>query len=579
MALASAWLVNAQNSVDGDSYHPHAAFAFVRTGERTPTLRNDTQRLTALGANQMYTLGQNFRTRYISGDKPNTLGVQHIAGMSADILNNDQVWVQTRKAPYLVSSAQAFMQGLYPPHGIANGTGHVTDILTDGTSIDYPLNGYQYANIQVASPADPDSRYISGDLDCPAAQKAALMYFTTDEFEQTRTANKELYQSLKLDWFEGHMNAFNLDYINALEIADYMSYQYTHNSTVHDMFVNDTQYTGVYDKLRYLADEEAWHLYGNTSSSDTDADNQAIGGKTLAASILSSFSLRIANPKNILEIAPPAYPLMFYFGEQDAMMSLISLMMLDSKSPHFKSIPPYASAMVFELFSRGSSAAFPSDASDLWVRFSFHNGTDSTAEQLTQYPMFNNGPSTADVPWPEFENMFGKIAMKSIAEWCNSCSSPSIFCSGVEGGDTMNVASGMQEKGKKKDGISAVVGGAIGAIVALVVAGLFFALTMLLGGIRFRRVQRIESTNKTSPFGGFKGSAKLASDPDLSLSGNGALPAKGAVEASKGHERVGSWELAQKQSGKDANDASPRSSFDAIDAVATGRPVQAHEGV
>jgi len=207
---SSAWLVGAQNSVDSGLYHPHAAFAFVRTGERTPILRNNTQRLTALGANQMYTLGQNFRARYIAGEKASALGIQRISGLSTDILNNDQVQVQTLDKAYLVSSAQAFMQGLYPPHGIANGTGDVTGILADGTSVDYPLNGYQYADIQAASPADPDSIYISGDANCPTAQQAALRYFTTNEFEQTRTANKELYQSLKLDWFEGNMKPFNL---------------------------------------------------------------------------------------------------------------------------------------------------------------------------------------------------------------------------------------------------------------------------------------------------------------------------------------------------------------------------------
>ncbi|EFQ86174.1 hypothetical protein P3342_003260 [Pyrenophora teres f. teres] len=577
-AVASAWLVGAQSSVDSDSYHPHAAFAFVRTGERTPILRNNTQRLTALGANQMYTLGQNFRTRYIAGDKPNALGAQHITGLSTDILNNEHVWVQTRDVPYLVSSAQAFMQGLYPPHGIANGTGDVTGILADGTSVDYPLNGYQYANIRAASPEDPDSIYISGDENCPMAQQAALTYFTTDEFEQTSTANKELYKSLKLDWFEGNMKPFNLEYINALEIADYISYQYAHNSSIHDTLANDTEYTGAYDKIRYLADEEAWHLYGNTSSSSTDAGNQAMGGKTLAASILNTFSLRIANPNNVLDDAPPSYPLTFYFGEQDAMMSLMSLMNLDSKSPYFKSIPPYASAMVFELFSRGSSAAFPNDTSDLWVRFSFHNGTDDDTQQLIQYPMFNNGPSTANMPWSEFENMMGSVAMKSISDWCTSCSSPSIFCSGVQGTDITVIVPLAQKKGEKGS-VSPVVGGVIGAIVALVVAGLLFALAMLFGGIRLHRVQRTDDTNKRASLGGFKGSAKLASDPDLGLAGNGAPPAKGVVGAKKGHERVGSWELSQKEFGKDVGDDSPRSSFGGIDAVAAGRPAQAHERV
>ena len=45
------------------SYHPHAAVAFVRTGERLPLIQPGPSTLTATGANQMYTLGQNFRTK------------------------------------------------------------------------------------------------------------------------------------------------------------------------------------------------------------------------------------------------------------------------------------------------------------------------------------------------------------------------------------------------------------------------------------------------------------------------------------------------------------------------------------
>jgi chromosome condensin MukBEF MukE localization factor len=69
-------------------------------------------------------------------------------------------------------------------------------------------------------------------------------------------------------------------------IYDYLQYQYAHNSNIHRALANDSTFTGAYDKVRTLADEQAWYLYGNTSSSSTDADNQAITGKTLAASIL-----------------------------------------------------------------------------------------------------------------------------------------------------------------------------------------------------------------------------------------------------------------------------------------------------
>ena len=112
----SAWLVGAQVSTDSDVFHPHAAFAFICTGERTPLDKPGTSVLTALGANQLYALGQNFRSRYISGNSPGALGVEHIANLSQNTLNNDQILVKTLDIPYLISSAQAFMQGLYPPY-------------------------------------------------------------------------------------------------------------------------------------------------------------------------------------------------------------------------------------------------------------------------------------------------------------------------------------------------------------------------------------------------------------------------------------------------------------------------------
>jgi hypothetical protein len=203
--VTSTWLLGAHAATASNVEHVHAAFAFVRAGERTPFLRNDTQKLTAVGADQMYTLGQNFRTRYIAGDKPKGLGTERIANISTDILNNDQIQIQTLDTPYLVSSAQAFMQGLYPPHG-SNGTGDATGVLADGTTVDYPLSGYQYASIQAASQDDPKSRLVSGAQNCPMAQVDGLKYLNTDQFQETMGWSEEMYKSLDVDWFEGHLD-------------------------------------------------------------------------------------------------------------------------------------------------------------------------------------------------------------------------------------------------------------------------------------------------------------------------------------------------------------------------------------
>lgn len=211
IALASAWLVGSQET-DTDAYHPHASFSFIRTGERTPTIEYNIPVLTALGAQQMFQLGQAYRTRYITGNANIGLGVQHIAGMSQNLVNNDQILVQTLNQPHLVSTAQAFMQGLYPPRntinslGSSNGTGASTGgLLANGTAIDFPLGGYQYANIRSSGPLDAESIYISGMRNCPIGQRDAGLYFRTDQYRQTRQANAELYQRLDPGWFGGNL--------------------------------------------------------------------------------------------------------------------------------------------------------------------------------------------------------------------------------------------------------------------------------------------------------------------------------------------------------------------------------------
>ncbi|CAO2650775.1 Nn.00g020670.m01.CDS01 [Neocucurbitaria sp. VM-36] len=580
--MASAWLASAQEQ-DNNAYHPHAAFAFIRTGERTPIIRPGNPVLTALGATQMLTLGQNFRTRYITGDSPNGLGKEHIAGMSQNTLDNDQIMVKTLDKQYLVASAQAFMQGLYPPHALGNGTGDVSGLLANGEAIDYPLDGYQYANIQSTGELDAESIYIAGAQNCPMAQRDAMMYFTTDAFLNTKAAHEDFYKSLKVDWFEGNLKDDELDYTSALEIADYLAYQYEHNSTIYRTLANDSTYAGVYDKIRHLADEEAWYLYGNTSSSSTDADNQAIPGKTLAAAILDQFEKLVTDRTSGGDTTDFSYPLTFYVGEQEPIVSLISLMMADYRDDNFRSMPPLASAIIFELFSTGSDATFPTNEDDLWVRFYFHNGTDFSANQMIAYPVFGNGPSKTDMPWLEFQDMFTRIRMNTLTEWCGTCASSSLFCWGVDKTNINLILPGSQQKYK----VTPVVAGVIGAIVTLAVAALLFALAMLLGGVRLHR----NPHSRKSDLGGFKGSAKLASDPDLSLAKNAAAPAgisfvgagAGAGDSKKGHERVGSWELRQKEFGPrngdaDLSDESRRGSFDAIDAVA-GRPVEPHERV
>lgn len=370
------------------------------------------------------------------------------------------------------------------------------------------------------------------------------------------------------------------DYRYAYEIYDYLSYAYVHNTDTMEKLSNDSTYAGVFDRLRYLADGSSWYRYGNYSSSTGGDGDRAMAGKTLAALILGQLQKIVLNNGNTTNGV--AKPLTLLFGEHEAFISLFSLIMVDYLHDNFHAVPPPASAMIFELFTVQRDDAFPSDQDDLWVRFYFHNGTapNGTATfngQLQAFSIFGNGPSHMDLTWTEFQDMMSRVMTNQLSDWCSQCSSGSLFCWGV---DNSTIAITLAAQNKKQ--LSPAVAGVIGAVVTLAVAGLLFAVAMLLGGIRFHRVSR----GKKSDLGGFKGSAKLASDADLHLPKNAVAPA-GIVSFGKDgdkkvtHERVGSWELRQKEFGPksgDLGDESRRVSFEAIEA-ALHKPVEPSERV
>lgn len=207
--LALASTSNAQTSKENPIYNNFGTVVFVRSGERTPTKFRDPgpQSLTALGAQQMLQLGANFRRRYITPvGEPRNFGVQNIEGMSRDVLVPDQLFIQTLEKPYLASSAQAFMQGLYPPHAVnTNRDGEESAdpsyTLSNGSSVDFPMGGYQYPNIQVLGHLDPRSIYIDGLTNCSVAKQATVMYQLSEEYLRTRSAEKAFYANFSRDWF------------------------------------------------------------------------------------------------------------------------------------------------------------------------------------------------------------------------------------------------------------------------------------------------------------------------------------------------------------------------------------------
>jgi hypothetical protein len=123
------------------------------------------------------------------------------------------------------------------------------------------------------------------------------------------------------------------------------------------------------------------------------------------------------------------------------------------------------------------------------------------------------------------------IMLNEVEDWCTMCMASTVFCSTF--GDGSSDGSG--GSGSSRRHVSPAVAGVIGAIVTLAVLALIAGLVMYFGGLRFNRREK-------SQLGGFKGSAKLASDADLSIPQN-AAPVGILADDKKNHERVGSWEL------------------------------------
>lgn len=383
---------------------------------------------------------------------------------------------------------------------------------------------------------------------CPAYTASVNEYWDSPSYISLLDSNQYFYASLVPGVLDGIFPNASVGYYDAYEIWDYVQYGVTHNATVADAVSEEDLL-----KLRILADDAVYAQNCNITSSGS------IAGRTLATRMIESLYSNI----NTLG----AYQQMtLFFGSFEPLMSFFALAGLPSmQNQEFYSIPELGASMVIELFTlvvAGESGTYPSDSSNLYVRFLYQNGTGADA-QLIQYPLFGADPDNTYVSFNDFVAGIEPIMMLSIEDWCSQCGSYSIFCPAFEGEN--GCAGGTDVLNTSNHGLSPAIAGVIGALVALVVLALFVGAAMLLLGLRFFRVKN----KRRSELAGFKGAEKLASDRDLTIpkGGAGAVVTDAGATAGRGHERVGSWEL--KDSGKVEEAHQP------MDRVASGMPRRA----
>lgn len=114
----------------------------------------------------MLNQGTAFRARYLSGGVNSTewkdFERAYIQHMNMDVIDNSDMDIISQADEWFTAGALAFMQGLYPPvteaWDDASGFRDIAqNFLESENDTAYPLQGYQYPNINTWGIADPQS--------------------------------------------------------------------------------------------------------------------------------------------------------------------------------------------------------------------------------------------------------------------------------------------------------------------------------------------------------------------------------------------------------------------------------------
>lgn len=202
---------------------------------------------------------------------------------------------------------------------------------------------------------------------------------------------------------------------------------------------------------------------------------RAIAGKVLAAEIVEGLNTTISTQgKSKFNVQ---------FGAYATFSSFFGLADLPSVNSDFFGMVDYASSMTFELVTNASTSPFPA-ASDISVRFLFHNGTASADSEPIAYPLFGSGEEV--IPWTDFVTAMDKFSIGSTQAWCTACGNSTGTCAAYAPSSSSSGSSdtGAQSKKTSGNGLSPVVNGVIGAMVTLAIVLGLEALVLLVGGMR-----------------------------------------------------------------------------------------------
>jgi hypothetical protein len=159
------------------------AYIFHRHGDRTPKALAPTN-LTSLGYEQVYSSGQYYRSRYLSGSSK-------ILGINQDEVKLSQLAVTAPVDNVLQNSAQGFLQGLYPPV-------ETVQTLANGQNVQAPMDGYQLipVNTVATGAGSEDAGWLQDASSCQNAKTSSNNYFSSKEYADLASNTKDFYSSI-----------------------------------------------------------------------------------------------------------------------------------------------------------------------------------------------------------------------------------------------------------------------------------------------------------------------------------------------------------------------------------------------
>lgn len=202
--------------------------------------------MTSLGAQQCYNSGSFYRDLYVADGAPS-----QIADISSTQADHAQLWASAPEQPVLFQTATNFLQGLYPPLQSLD-SNLATEELANGTSIEGPLNAYQYVHIQGEADNAPDTIWLKGDDACPAWNRASRTYRDSTEYQATLARTAEFYS--QFDGLLGPiLGAENVSFARAYDVFDLLNTAKIHNESIAGQISDENL-----DEARYLANEWEW---------------------------------------------------------------------------------------------------------------------------------------------------------------------------------------------------------------------------------------------------------------------------------------------------------------------------------